>query len=130
MSESTKMNAKLFAKKLRIELARIKKQHTAAVGVYDRELATWRRELQKWIDREAYDRVNAITKTDLKNHYNDGTFDTRRFFNGSPKPPKIPSDKRIQAIQNALRHLGITGQTHVTVSVYDTENLFGVEDAD
>jgi hypothetical protein len=125
---NTKINVQSFAKQLRAKLEALKKERAAALKKYDAEFEKWKKELHSWVDRNAYEKIHAITKTAVRNHrgYSRGPdFSAETFFIGCPKPPKYPSDEQIRKIQNMLRHLGITGQKTITLSTSEVGEFLG-----
>ena len=133
--ESVTIKATVYAKKLREHLAVLKKKRIIDLKKYNTDVDTWRKDLHKWIDREAYDIITKIANSELQDvdrRYarNEAGFDTMRFFIGAPKPPVYPSDKAIRSIQSQLRHIAITGQNTIKVSESDTKQFFGDEEDD
>jgi hypothetical protein len=129
----TTMKTVVYAKKLRAELAKLRKKRVIDIAMYDDAVAKWRTALWKWVDREAFERVKQISKRELterRYETNCAGFDTRGFFIGAPRPPKYPSDQRIRDIQRMLHHLGITGQSTVRVNDEDTKKYFGADAED
>jgi hypothetical protein len=133
--EPVTMKATVYAKQLRELLVVLKKKRIIDLKKYNTDVGTWRKDLHKWLDREAYDIIAKITNSELQGidrRYgrNEPGFDTDLFFIGAPKPPVYPSDKTIRSIQSQLRHLAITGQNTIKVSENDTKQFFWSEDED
>jgi hypothetical protein len=123
-----------FAKKLRTRLAKLKAERTRAIKKYEEDFDTWKTALSAWCIQNYRQRVDRITKTEVKanssSYRRETHFSTERFFDGAPKPPAFPDDKQIREIQSTLRHLGITGQTTIRISTDCVKKWFGEEDDD
>jgi hypothetical protein len=123
----TKIKTAVYAAKLRKRLTLLKGQREKDLAKYKDDLRAWRTDMTKWILSHARMRVEAIGAAELKrgaglNYY--------EFFVGSPEPPTYTSDEQVRAIQNMLRHLGITGQATITVSTDDVAKYLGDEGDD
>lgn len=121
----TRIKTTVYAKNLRARLTELRKEHEAAKKKFDKNLATWRSDTKTWLKVHGEQRVDAITRTELKDRYrNSRGFNIETFFSGAPKPPTYPSDQRVRAVQKALHYLAVTGQTEVRVSSDDVEKFF------
>lgn len=132
--ETVTMKATVFAKKLRTRLAHLRKQREMLLKTYDADVHRWRQAMTAWLLASGPNKVRGITKEELQGNrgrYSRAIpFDLETFFAGMPQAPKFPSDQQIRAVQSALRHLDITGQSTIKVSEVDTRKLFGDPEED
>lgn len=121
----TEVNKIKFVRQLQARLKELRKKRVGALKKYDDDVAAWRRDLHEWVVDRAHDRIQGITKTELRNARSYGRdtdhgFGTCKFFIGAPKPPRWPSDMQIRAIQNTLQQLGLMTQTTIRLSTTET----------
>jgi hypothetical protein len=126
----SKVNANAYAKRLRHRQKELYAAHKKALSKFDEEVRSWKVALTRWLRDHGYARVEAITKNSLRGNMRyhareELGFCTDDFFKGAPKAPKPPSDAVLRKVQMTLRHLAMTGQTSIVVTIEDTEKLFG-----
>jgi hypothetical protein len=133
MDMHTIVKVSSFAKKLRDRVKALQEQREKDLKKYAADAEAWRKELHKWIDREAFEKIKAITVAELRtNQRYPGTtfFNAQKFFSGAPLPPVYPRNEQIRRIQNMLRQLSIRGPATITVSTEEVEKLLSDKEED
>ena len=124
----TKIKATVYAAKLRTHLAKLRKERPGKLKQYEAAVEHWRDEIAKWLASTGVSRIAKIKLSKKAEPYGGRLmFSAYDLFEGAPVPPEYPDDRQIRDIQSVLRHLGITGQEHVTVSTSDVTRLLGSE---
>lgn len=117
-----------FAKKLRDRMKKLQDRRVDELKKYDADVIAWKKALHTWIKLNGEKRIQAITKTEIKDergYRNRPGFDANMFFHGAPQTPTYPSDKQLREIRNTLRQLGITGQTTIRLDTSEITRLLG-----
>jgi hypothetical protein len=124
----TKMAVLVFARKLRIRQAELKKRREGELKKFHAGMAKWRSDTAAWIKANMIERLKNVSVEDVRRRggYRSSPFE--HFFAGAPKPPTYPDDAQLRGVQGMLRHLAITGQAHVVVTTEMTNKYFVDQD--
>lgn len=130
---NTQVDVMKFSEKLRAQLRKLQAERPKQLKAFEIAVEKWQREMIVWILANAERRVNSVTRTVIRenSHYSSREYpDVSGFFRGCPPAPKAPSDAAIRKIQNALRHIAITGQKTIQVSTDEIASMFGEYEED
>jgi hypothetical protein len=128
-----KMKTTLYAHKLKARLKELQDQRKKNLKKFEADVRTWRVALSSWIRNMAGGRVDNIKTAELRDKYRRSDtpgFNTVRFFDGAPVPPKYPDDKLIRDIQRKIQYLAVTYFKDVYVSEEEVGRFFSGADDD
>lgn len=127
----TRMNAASLATKLRERLAYLQKKRKADLKSHDLAFEEWKKAVAKWLRTEPQKAIPKVKKKDIENgYYRGGLYLPEFVFEGAPKPPSAPSEKKIHEIRKTLRYIAFTGTSTVEVTQRKLDEWLGDEEAD
>lgn len=127
----TVIKATVLAANLKKQLTKLQAERKAALNKFDLDFKAWKAAAVRWCAKELPARITRTTRGDLleeRSRYNGGNalqLNADRLFDGAPKPPTYPSEKRITEVRALLRQLSISGQVTMKLSTTDVAKFLG-----